>query len=856
MDPHAPLRADIRLLGDVLGQVLRRIEGEALFERVERVRGDARLGRISDEVRGLPLDEAVPLARAFTHFLALANIAEQHHRERRRRDYLADDQPAQRGSLEDSLGRLLDAGLAPGALREQVLALEIELVLTAHPTEVNRRTVLQKHNAIGGLLEARDRARPHEQDALTEQIHRLITELWCTDEVHRRKPSPFEEAQGGLLVFEQTLWDALPAYMRRLDRTLVERCGEGLPLDCAPVRFGSWMGGDRDGNPNVTAPVTRRVCAMHRWLGSNLLWQEVDRLRAELSLERCSDELRAVAGDGREPYRELLRGVRDRLAATRELAAAEMEGRVITPAHEPYQSIEPLRDTLMLIHRSLMQTGAEVVARGRLEDLLRRLAVFGLGLARLDIRQEADRHAEVMAAITLALGVGDYERWTEEERQAFLSRELASVRPLVPRDADFSEDVAEVLATFAAIAEQPHGTFGAYVISMATTPSDVLVVELLQKEFGVQPPLRVVPLFETVDDLAGAGESVRRLLALRPQERLEVMLGYSDSAKDAGRLTAAWALYQAQEDLVAACGEAGTELSLFHGRGGSVGRGGGPMHQAIRSQPPGSIQGRFRVTEQGEVVQSRFGLPGVAARSLDLYTTGVLEATLTPPASPTKAWREEMDRLSLGALTVYRGLVRHEPRFVPWFRTASPEPELSTLKIGSRPSRRRKGGGVESLRAIPWVFAWTQTRLLLPSWLGVDALAEGDPERLAEMAESWPFFDATLGLVEMVLAKARLPIAAHYEERLVPDELRDLGDGVRARLQKTITAVEAVRGKSLLSDNPVLARSIAVRNPYVDPLNLLQAELLVRFRADPHEGLEDALKVTINGIAAGMRNTG
>ena len=856
MDPHAPLRADIRLLGDVLGQVLRRIEGEALFERVERVRGDARLGRLSDEVRGLPLDEAVPLARAFTHFLALANIAEQHHRERRRRDYLAEDQPAQRGSLEDSLGRLLDANIAPQALRAQILALEIELVLTAHPTEVNRRTVLQKHNAIGALLEARDRVRPHELDALTEQIHRLITELWCTDEVHRRKPSPFEEAQGGLLVFEQTLWDALPAYMRRLDQTLVERCGEGLPLDCAPVRFGSWMGGDRVGNPNVTAPVTRRVCAMHRWLGSNLLWQEVDRLRAELSLERCSDELRALAGDAREPYRELLRDVRDRLSATRELAAAEMEGRSLAPAAEPYRSIEPLRESLMLIRRSLMEIGAEVVARGRLEDLLRRLAVFGLGLARLDIRQEADRHADVMAAITLALGEGDYNAWTEDERQTFLSRELASVRPLVPRDTDFSDEVAEVLATFAAIAEQPQGTFGAYVISMATTPSDVLAVELLQKEFGVRPPLRVVPLFETLDDLSGAGESVRRLLALRPQRRLEVMLGYSDSAKDAGRLTAAWALYQAQEALVAACAEAGTELSLFHGRGGSVGRGGGPMHQAIRSQPPGSIQGRFRVTEQGEVVQARFGLPGVAARSLDLYTTGVLEATLRPPVSPTDAWREEMERLSLGALQVYRGLVRHEPRFVPWFRTATPEPELSTLKIGSRPSRRSKGGGVESLRAIPWVFAWTQTRLLLPSWLGVDALAEGDPATLAEMSERWPFFDATLGLIEMVLAKARLPIAAHYEERLVPDELRDLGDGVRARLQKTIAAVEAVRGKPLLQDNPVLARSIAVRNPYVDPLNLLQAELLVRFRADPHVGLEDALKVTINGIAAGMRNTG
>ncbi len=850
------LRADIRLLGDTLGRVLRRIEGQALYDHVERIRASTKGGGLPvDEVRDLPVEEALPLARAFTHFLSLANIAEQHHRERRRRDYLAADQPSQRGSLDDSVERLLAQGLSGEALRAQVLDLHIELVLTAHPTEVNRRTLLHKHNAIGALLDERDRAHPHELPDIDLRLERLVTEIWCTDEVHRRKPSPYEEAQGGLLVFEQTLWDALPAYLRRLDGVLEQHCGEGLPLDAAPITFGSWMGGDRDGNPNVTAPVTRRVCAMHRWLGSNQLWIEVDRLRAELSMEPCSPELRAAVGPGAEPYRWLLGMVRTRLEATRAAAAAEMEG-AEPPEGLVYRDPSELREALMLVWRSLIHCGCEVVASGRLEDLLRRLATFGLTLVKLDLRQEADRHSEALDAVTQALGLGSYLAWDEPERQRWLLQELASPRPLVPRALQASAEIHEVLETFRVIGEQPEGTFGAYVISMATTPSDVLAVELLQKDAGVIRPLRVVPLFETLDDLAGAGAAVERLLAVRPQAELEVMLGYSDSAKDAGRLCAAWALYQGQEDLVRVCAAAGTRLTLFHGRGGSVGRGGGPMHQAIRSQPGGSIAGRLRVTEQGEVVQARFGLPGVAARSLDLYTTAVLEATVNPPAVPEPAWRQEMDELAERALQVYRGVVRGHPDFVPYFRAATPEPELSGLKIGSRPARRRAGGGVESLRAIPWIFAWTQTRLLLPSWLGVEALNGGDPDRLEEMAQRWPFFDATLGLVEMVLAKSRPSLAEVYDQRLVPDHLRGLGLDLRARLKRTVQAMEQVRGRAIIADNTVLRRSIDVRNPYVDPLNLLQAELLRAFRASPEPALEDALKVTINGIAAGMRNTG
>lgn len=852
------LRADVRLLGAILGDTLKEVEGDALFRTVERVRRLSRAARGGDPeaatdllelLRSLDVEDAVPVARAFAQFLGLANIAEQHHRVRRRREYRERGAAAQRGSPEQSFAALMADGVSPADLRQTVLDAEIELVLTAHPTEVNRRTILQKQNDVAKLLDARDE----------EGLRRVVSEIWLTDEVHRRKPSPSEEARGGLMVFEQCLWDAMPRWLRSLDAALTTATGEGLPLDVAPVRFGSWMGGDRDGNPNVTADTTRRVCAMSRWIAADLYWREVDALRAELSLERCSDELRAVVGDVAEPYRELLRGVRDRLHATREHFAALMAGD--TPEEEEiYLRADELRAPLELCRRSLLATRADRIADGRLSDILRRLAAFGLVLARLDIRQEAPRHEEALSAVTTALGLGSYAAWDEEGRQNFLVAELHNPRPLIPRDLEVSEDVREVLDTFAEVARQPD--LGAYVISMASTPSDALAVLLLQKEAGVAPPLRVVPLFETDDDLAGAAAAMDRLYDLAVWrdtfgDRQEVMIGYSDSAKDAGRLAAAWSLYQAQEGLVAAASARGIRLTLFHGRGGSVGRGGGPMHRAILSQPPGSADGRLRVTEQGEMIQAKFGLPGIAQRTFDLYLTAVTEGKLRPPRGPEPAWRALMTQMADAAKAGYRDLVRGEPDFVPYFRAVTPEQELGRLKIGSRPARRRSGGGVDSLRAIPWIFAWTQTRLMLPSWLGVgEGLARGlqDEETLEAMKE-WPFLDATLSLINMVLAKAEPPIAALYDDVLCPPGLRALGEDLRARCLRTDALLEEVIGP-LRHGNPVLARSIDLRNPYVDPLNVLQAELLRRFRAEPDPRLEDALIVTINGIAAGMRNTG
>ncbi len=877
-DPHAPLRDDVRLLGTLLGETLKRQGGEALYLTVEQVRGLSKAARAGDpaagralgeSLRALGAEDSLPVARAFSHFLALANIAEQHHRVRRRRDYQRD--PAgrpQRGSLEEAIPRLLSAGVEPATLARAVRDLRIELVLTAHPTEVNRRTLLQKHNHIADLLSLLDHPdlTPRERQGLHESLYREITGLWRTDEVRRQKPTPVEEARAGLLVFEQTLWDAVPRTMRALDEVLLHKTGEPLPLDAAPIRFGSWMGGDRDGNPNVTPDVTRRVCLLARWMAADLYAREVDALRAELSLADCDEALREAVGDAAEPYRALLREVKLRLERTRDRADALMKGEP-PPDGPHYEHPDELREPLMLCWRSLHATRAEAIAHGRLLDLLRRLACFGLTLTRLDVRQESDRHTEALDAVTRHLGLGSYAEWTEDERQAFLVRELEGRRPLVPRDLPCSDAVRDVLDTFRVIAEQPPESLGAYVISMARQPSDVLAVELLQREAGVRRPLRVVPLFETLDDLQRAGDSVRQLLAVpwyrqRVHGAVEIMIGYSDSAKDAGLLTAAWALYQAQEAMAAACAEAGVHLTLFHGRGGSVGRGGGPTHAGILSQPPGTVRGALRITEQGEVIQAKYGLMGVALRNLELFVTATLESSLAPPEPPPPEWRAVMDRMAASAVDAYRGVVRGDPRFVPYFRATTPEQELGALKIGSRPARRRAGGGVETLRAIPWVFAWTQTRLMLPSWLGVgealaQALAGPDRETLLHMARAWPFFRTTLELVEMVLAKAEPDIARQYEELLAPPEHASLGEELRARFQTTQRAVlEALGQEQLLENNPVLRRSISVRNPYVDPLNLIQAHLLSQVRESGDERLFDPLMVTINGIAAGMRNTG
>ncbi|KAF8760412.1 hypothetical protein HU200_010204 [Digitaria exilis] len=537
-------------------------------------------------------------------------------------------------------------------------------------------------------------------------------------------------------------------------------------------------------------------------------------------------------------------------------------------------------------YQSLQSCGSTVLADGRLADLIRRVAIFGMALMKLDVRQESGRHTETLDAVTSYLDLGVYSEWDEEKKLDFLTKELKGKRPLIPPNIEVAADVKEVLDTFKVAAELGSDSLGAYVISMASNASDVLAVELLQKDarltvsgdLGRPCPggtLRVVPLFETVKDLQEAGSAIRKLLSIdwyrdhiikNHNGHQEVMVGYSDSGKDAGRFTAAWELYKAQEDVVAACNEFGIKVTLFHGRGGSIGRGGGPTYLAIQSQPPGSVTGTLRSTEQGEMVQAKFGLPQTAVRQLEIYTTAVLLATLRPPHPPRDPnWRHLMEDISRVSCAHYRRTVYEDPEFITYFQEATPQAELGFLNIGSRPAKRKPSGGISSLRAIPWVFAWTQTRLVLPAWLGVgaglqSAMDAGHGEELRAMYDEWPFFQSTVDLIEMVTAKADAPTAARYEEMLVaaPGRRRAVGGELRRELARTVRCVLAVSGHSkLTAHNRSLRRLIQSRLAYLNPMNMLQVEVLRRLRQDDdNRKLRDVLLITINGIAAGMRNTG
>ncbi|WP_448679728.1 phosphoenolpyruvate carboxylase [Pseudomonas nicosulfuronedens] len=876
-DIDARLREDVHLLGELLGQTIRAQYGQGFLDKIELIRTGAKAARrgsaegakqLTATLDGLGEDELLPVARAFNQFLNLANIAEQYHRIRRRTP--KEPEPFENRVLAELLGRLRKSGLGTEGLARQVADLEIELVLTAHPTEVARRTLIQKYDAIAAQLAAGDHSDllPEERQAVQEKLQRLIAEAWHTDEIRRTRPTPVDEAKWGFAVIEHSLWHALPAFLRHVDRTLQETLGERLPLSAAPIRFASWMGGDRDGNPNVTAAITREVLLLARWMAADLYLRDVDSLAAELSMQQASDELRGEVGDLAEPYRALLKQLRERLRATRAWAERAIHTGE-EPGAEVLQDNRELLEPLQLCYRSLQACGMGVIAEGDLLDILRRAATFGLFLARLDVRQDSTRHARAMSEITEYLGLGNYAEWDESVRQEFLLEELASRRPLLPANYQASPETAEVLATCRVVAQAPAASLGSYVISMAGHPSDVLAVQLLLKECGLERPMRVVPLFETLDDLDNAGPCIDRLLSLDSYRTAlagpqEVMIGYSDSAKDAGTLAAAWAQYRAQEALVDICRQHGVELLLFHGRGGTVGRGGGPAHAAILSQPPGSVAGRFRTTEQGEMIRFKFGLPDIAEQNLNLYLAAVLEATLQPPPVPEPAWREEMDRLAADGVLAYRAVVRENSQFVDYFREATPEQELGRLPLGSRPAKRREGG-VESLRAIPWIFAWTQTRLMLPAWLGWEdalfkAIERGEGALLSRMRKEWPFFTTRIDMLEMVLAKADREIAQLYDERLVQSELRPLGAHLRDLLSQSVRVVLGLTGQSqLLAHAAETRESIGVRNTYLDPLHLLQAELLARSRrcaGDACGGLEQAMLVTVAGIAAGLRNTG
>ncbi|WP_171732714.1 phosphoenolpyruvate carboxylase [Vibrio sp. AIC-3] len=874
-EKYAALKSNVSMLGRLLGNTIQDAHGDVILEKVETIRKlskSARAGNKADrdslveEIKNLPNEQLTPVARAFNQFLNLTNMAEQYHTISRH----CEEHVCEPDVLQSLFSKLNQNDISKLDAAQAVRDLNIELVLTAHPTEITRRTMINKLVKINeclSKLELSDLS--HKERVKTERrLEQLIAQGWHSDVIRQQRPTPLDEAKWGFAVVENSLWEAVPDFLRDMDGRLKGYLGEGLPIDARPVHFSSWMGGDRDGNPFVTHTITKEVLRLSRWKAADLYLGDVNELITELSMTKCNDAVRELAGDEHEAYRAILKSLRTLLNNTLEVLDAKLHDTEV-PKKETLQNIDQLWTPLYACYQSLHECGMGVIADGSLLDTLRRLKAFGVHLVRLDVRQESTRHSDVLSELTRYLGIGDYDQWSEQDKIAFLTNELSSKRPLLPRDWEPSEQVKEVLDTCKVIAAQPREAFGAYVISMARTASDVLAVHLLLQECGCPYRMDVCPLFETLDDLNNSEAVMKQLMSIDLyrgfiQNHQMVMIGYSDSAKDAGVMSAGWAQYDAMDKLVKVCDEEGIELTLFHGRGGTVGRGGAPAHAALLSQPPKSLKGGLRVTEQGEMIRFKLGLPDVAVNSFNLYASAILEANLLPPPEPKQEWRDLMEVLSQVSCEAYRNVVRGEEKFVPYFRQATPELELGKLPLGSRPAKRNPNGGVESLRAIPWIFSWSQNRLVLPAWLGAGeaiqySVDQGHQALLEEMCREWPFFSTRLGMLEMVYSKCNMEIAKYYDQRLVDKELLPLGELLREQLQKDIKAVLNVENnENLMQSDPWGLESIRLRNIYVEPLNMLQAELLYRTRKceTPPAELEEALMVTIAGIAAGMRNTG
>jgi phosphoenolpyruvate carboxylase len=911
-DPRAGVRRDIRELGVLLGRTLVRQEGPHLLDLVEHVRRLIRTDR--DEAAAL-LARADPvtaanLGRAFTMYFHLANVAEQVHRARE----LAAVR-AQRGPwLAQAVDRIAASGVGQGEIAAGLRHLAVRPVFTAHPTEAARRTVLTKIRRIAGLLEERDCAPagappdPIAARRVERRLEELIDLLWQTDELRVARPDVVDEARNAVYYFDTLHHDAVPDALEALTEELA-RLGVDVPVDARPLTFGSWIGGDRDGNPNVTPGATLRILDLQHEHAIRDALDLVDELRGDLSssvrITGVTPELEASLRtdvervpeldpryrrlNAEEPYRLKLTFVRQKLLNTRRRLADDAP-------HEPgrdYQGTGELLADLVLVRDSLLLHRGELIARGRLERAIRTIAAFGLHLATLDLREHADAHHHAVGQLVDRLGDGGprYADLDREQRSALLAAELRSRRPLAPSPPPLDEAGRQTFDTFAAargaLDRYGPGVVESYIVSMCRGADDVFAAVLLAREAGLVDPgagvarIGFVPLLETVDELRRAGDVLSEMLGDPAYRRLvadrgdvqEVMLGYSDSNKDAGITTSQWEIHRAQRRLRDVAREHGVRLRLFHGRGGTVGRGGGPTHDAILAQPYGTLHGEIKLTEQGEVISDKYLLPSLARENLELTLAAVVEATVlhrtSRHADPTIAvYSDAMDMVSTAAFARYRALV-DDPDFPDYYFASTPVELLAELHLGSRPSRRPDAGaGLEGLRAIPWVFGWTQSRQIVPGWYGVGsglaaAREAGLGDRLEQMSSDWSFFGNFLSNVAMTLAKTDLELARHYVTRLVPPELHRFYETIRVEYELTVAEVLRITGSAdLLADDPVLQHTLRVRDGYLAPLHYLQVALMERWRADRRAGRDSdpavarALLLTVNGIAAGLRNTG
>jgi len=901
------LRSDINRLGHQLGASLVRQEGQHLLDLVESVRTLARAQRAGDgEVAGRKLRallgsvddvEAILVVRAFTMYFHLANVAEQVHRVEDL-TIVGDDTSGFVGTVR----RLVEEGVDPNVIGALVDRADLRPVFTAHPTEASRRTVLDKRAEVSHLLEARGQCSTPGQRRIDRRIDELIDTLWQTDEIRSEKPTPYDEARAALWYLEQMVVDGLPQLLEDVRFGLADHGYEADP-EHSPIRFGSWVGGDRDGNPNVTPDVTEAVVRLHRDRAMALLLNEIDALSGELSVSSLirppSAELVERLDTYRhrfpglfeefspvikaEPHRVLCRFMRRRLEATRDREA------------DAYLAPSELADDLRVMHEALMAASGQTMAHGRLARVRQIVAAVGFRLATLDIREHADRHHDSLANLVADAG-GDYPIDDPAARARYLSHELASRRPLGPPGTPLREgDVLELFRLLRRLLDDNGDELiESYIISMTRGVDDVLAPAVLAREVGlIDLPRGVarigfVPLFETIDDLRSIGPIMDALLSCEPYRRLvqlrgdhqEVMVGYSDSNKDGGITTSQWEIHKALRVVRDVAAQHGVGLTVFHGRGGTIGRGGGPTSQSILSQPAGLLHGEVKTTEQGEVIADKYGLPGLARRNLDLALSALVEGSIAHQearltAEQRECWDTIMERVSAEAHTAYRGFI-DTPGLVEYFVSSTPVEELGALNIGSRPSRRSGATrGIEDLRAIPWVFGWMQSRQIIPGWFGVGAglraaIEAGHLSDLREMHEKWPFFRTFMSNVEMTLVKTDLAIAHQYVDRLVPPEHRHILGAVAEEFDRTVEAIAEITDRELLADLPLLRRTLAVRDTYLDPIHVLQIDLLARARtldantdgpapaedSDEARRIRRALLLSVNGVAAGLRNTG
>ena len=889
----------IHLLGKILGLVIKEQEGISYFNKIEKIRTLSKASRgkkdrkkirlnetkkfreLKSGISNLSPRESLIIARSFSKFLNFSNLAESLYSVHK--IHVSKVRKAQGTNefviLEEVINRLLEhKSISKKHFFQTAKNLKINLVLTAHPTEVKRRTLIQKYTKVNDILEKFNNLRIFTEKnirietlSLEERLHEQITSIWKTDELKRSRPSPVEEAKWGLAVIEDSLWEAVPKICSRFDKSVYDYTGKHLPINFSPIEFGSWMGGDRDGNSNVTAKTTEEVVLLSRWEAANLYEKELTKLIQSLSMHECSAVLRKKVGEDMEPYRSFLRPIRNRIKSTQKEIELYLNKKKPLNKSLMVQSINEIIEPLIIVYNSLCAIKCKPIADGSVLDLLRRAHTFGLNLAKLDIRQESSRHKKLITNICKKLGLGDYTKWSEEEKISFLSKEYQSKRPLIPDNMSLDKEDSEVWSTFKMIAKLPRECLGAYIISMASNVSDILAVMVLQKESGMKSCLRTVPLFETLHDLENAHKTIKKLYDIswylkHFKNNQEVMIGYSDSSKDAGKLAASWAQYCTQEKLQSISNKYKVKLTLFHGRGGSVGRGGGPIYEALLSQPPGTVNGRTRVTEQGEIIQQKFGTKSLAEYTLGTYIGSVLEATLIPPIKPKKSWYELMDNMSKAASKAYHYHLKHDPNFIKYYNTITPHKVLGKLFIGSRPSKRKKSQNIKNLRAIPWVFAWTQIRFILPAWLGtLEGLKLSEKGQnykvIKDMLNNWPYFYAMMDMLDMVLAKTDQRVIQFYEENLGDQNLKNTGEKLRKQLLSLIHLNKKLIPKHIIEQRKSYRESIRIRNTYAETLNLLQADIMKKLKKNNLKSknrkiLMDAMLVTIAGIAAAMKNTG